>query len=214
MKNVRCPRCKTEHRLPNDAAGYTCSECGTEWVFARCQQCHSTFHAPAHTASWTCKRCGFRNVNEPEPEPEPEPVREAGPSLVDRARTRWNGLSSRARLGAVLVPIAVIVVVLIVVLAGGGGGPAQLSPAAAKAAYCADLAGLQQLDRAPAVGRFIAAMKRDQKALQAAGDAASADQVKKIVTAAKKLKKAIESNKNIDQASTALNNTVAKGPSC
>ena len=33
MKSVRCPRCKTEYRLPNDATGYTCAECGTEWVY-------------------------------------------------------------------------------------------------------------------------------------------------------------------------------------
>ena len=214
MKNVRCPRCKTEHRLPNDAPGYTCSGCGTEWVFARCAQCHSTFHAPAHTASWTCKRCGFRNETAAEPEPEPEPEREAGPSLVDRARTWWGELSSRAKLGAIVAPIAIIVVILMVVLLGGGGSPAPVSPEAAKQTYCADLLKLQQLDRAPAVGRFIAAMKRDVKSFKAAGDAESTTQVKKIVVAAKKLKLAIQANKDIDQASSALNDEVAKGPSC
>src|SRR4051794_40928744 len=98
MKNVRCPRCKAEHRLPNDADGYTCSSCGTEWVFAKCAQCHSTFHAPARTASWTCKRCGFRNEVAPLPEPEAEPgAAEAGPGFLDSVRARWNGLSQRGR---------------------------------------------------------------------------------------------------------------------
>src|SRR5438067_8856845 len=111
MKSVRCPRCKTEHRLPSDATGYTCSECGTEWVFAKCAQCHSTFHAPARTASWTCKRCGFRNVSEVGPQPEATP-REAAPSLVSSARERWNGLSQRGKLIAVVAPLVIVVVVV------------------------------------------------------------------------------------------------------
>src|SRR2546429_2119218 len=119
MKNVRCPRCKTEHRLPNDATGYTCSECGTEWVFAKCAQCHSTFHAPARTASWTCKRCGFRNVSAAGPEPEPAAApREAGPSLLDRGRARWSGLSQRGKLIAIAAPLIGIVGVVAVLLSG------------------------------------------------------------------------------------------------
>src|SRR5436305_14175814 len=98
MKNVLCPRCKTEHRLPNDATGYTCSGCGTEWVFAKCAQCHSTFHAPARTAAWTCKRCGFRNEGTAVAPPEPPSRRARGGGLLGSVRSRWNALSPRGRL--------------------------------------------------------------------------------------------------------------------
>jgi len=215
MRNVRCPRCKTEHRLPNDATGYTCDGCGTDWVFAKCAQCHSTFHAPAHTAAWTCKRCGFRNVRTPEPEPEPEPEQEKGPGLLERARSRWSDMSPRAKLIAVAAPIAVILIVVIAVLASGGGGPSQAAQlAAAKQFYCTDMRALTQQQRGPAVTRGAKLIKKDAAAFRKAGDAATAKELRAVVKAAKRLAVAIEANANINQASQALLRSIRQGPSC
>src|SRR5947208_3734862 len=188
MKNVLCPRCKTEHRLANDASGYTCSGCGTGWVFAKCAQCHSTFHAPAHTASWTCKRCGFRNVSEATPPPETvaeEP--DARPSLLDQARTRWNALTGRAKLIAIVVPIGIIGIVAGLALSGGGsGGPS--GTAAALQSYCQHEHNLaQEFTRAPAVRRFAKQIKQDAAAFKAAGDTQTAKELKTIVQEARAL---------------------------
>src|SRR5207247_4850655 len=106
MRNVRCPRCKMEHRLGADATGYTCSGCGTEWVFARCGQCHSTFHAPAGTATWTCRRCGFHNVTTTAEPVTPQPS--AGRGGLGPAVSWWRRLSSRGRLAVVVVPLLTV----------------------------------------------------------------------------------------------------------
>jgi DNA-directed RNA polymerase subunit RPC12/RpoP len=216
MRNVLCPRCKTEHRLPNDATGYTCDGCGTEWVFAKCAQCHSTFHAPARTAAWTCKRCGFRNVRTPEPEPEPEPEREKGPGLLQRAHSRWSALSQRGKLIAVAAPIALILIVVIAVLASGGGGPSQAAQlAAAKASYCLHSHALaQELDRGPAVNRAATQIKKDAALFRQAGDPATARQLKAIAREARKLAAADLSNKNVDATSHALLKKITQGPNC
>lgn len=220
MKNVRCPRCKTEHRLPNDATGYTCSGCGTEWVFAKCAQCHSTFHAPARTASWTCKRCGFRNVSAAQPEPElegpgPNP-KGGGPSFLDGARARWNGLSQRGKLVAVAAPLLVIIVIVIVVVAGGGGGtPAADTLAAAKQSYCLHSHALaQELDRKDAVAREAHSIHLAARTFHKNGDPATAKQLQDVVKAAKKLERAIKANKGQDTAGQALLKAISDGPSC
>ena len=217
MRNVRCPRCKSEHRLAADAPGYVCSGCGTEWVFARCEQCHSSFHAPAGTASWTCKRCGFRNVSAAGPEPEPAAApREAGPSLLDRGRARWRGLSQRGKLIAIAAPLIVIVVVVAgVLLSGGGSGPSGASLAVIKGTYCLHSRGLfQESDRAPAVSRAADQIHKDAAAFRRAGDAATARELKAVVRLARKLASAIRSNTGISAALHTLLKAAAKGPSC
>ena len=217
MKNVLCPRCKTEHRLPSDAAGYTCSSCGTEWVFAKCAQCHSTFHAPARTASWTCKRCGFRNVSATAPEPEPAEAAAPRPSLLARARTGWSGLSQRGKLLAVGVPVLILVVVIALLLSGGGsGGPSSVSQlAAAKTSYCLHSRELtEEIERHDAVLRHAVEIRKDAGAFRRAGDPATATQVRKVFKAAKKLAAAEQANKGIDKATKSVEKAQLAGPQC
>jgi len=217
MRNVRCPRCKSEHRLPNDATGYTCSGCGTEWVFAKCAQCHSTFHAPARTASWTCKRCGFRNVSAPaaEPEPEPEPEREKGPNVLDRARARWNATSSRTKIIAIGAPLAVILIFVVALMATGGSGPSTAAQlAAAKQSYCIHLRELTQEQRGPAVNRAAKKIKQDAAAFRQAGDATTARELVAVTHAAKRVVAALENNKNPAAAAAAMQKAIGKAPTC
>jgi DNA-directed RNA polymerase subunit RPC12/RpoP len=217
VKNVRCPRCKTEHRLPNDASGYTCSGCGADWVFAKCAQCHSTFHAPARTASWTCKRCGFRNVSTSAPEPELAPPRPPGRGLGASIGDRWNGLSPRGKLIAVAVPALVVVIVLVVALVGGGGGGGVgggTSLAEAKASFCLHTRELTDLtERSPAVLRAAQDIKKDSVLFREAGDVASAKKLKDIVKAARKLAAAI-GTPHERKARLAVEHAQLAGPQC
>jgi len=214
MRNVRCPRCKSEHRLAADAPGYVCSGCGTEWVFARCEQCHSSFHAPAGTASWTCKRCGFRNVGAAPRAPVPA-ARRPTPFLRSAAAS-WSRLGSRSRFAIVAIPLVVAAVVAGVLLSGGGGGAssgARLT--AAKQSYCLHSRALfQESDRAPAVSRAADQIQKDAAAFRRAGDAATARELKAVVRLARKLASAIRSNAGISAALHTLLKAAAKGPSC
>ena len=213
MRNVRCPRCKSEHRLAADAPGYVCSGCGTEWVFARCEQCHSSFHAPAGTASWTCKRCGFRNVGAAPRAPVPTASRST--PFVRSAGAAWGRLGSRSRFAIVAVPLVIAAVVAGVLLSGGGSGPSGASLAVIKGTYCLHSRALfQESDRAPAVSRAADQIQKDAAAFRRAGDAATARRLKAVVRLARKLASAIRSNTGISAALHTLLKAAAKGPSC
>jgi ribosomal protein L37AE/L43A len=211
MDLVRCPRCKTEHRLAPGASGYTCAGCGTAWLFVQCAQCHGTFHAAAGLEAWTCSRCGHRNVAPPEVAAAPR----VGPRR--QAPTGWQRLTPKGKLALVLVPIVIAGIVIGFLLAGGGGGggPAgNAKLAAAHRSYCHDLTVLQIGFRPDALGRFLNKMKRDISLYRAAGDKVSVDDLKEIQSAAQDLLTALQNNRGTGSATTRLEQAISKGPTC
>src|SRR6266702_2167039 len=123
MNLVRCPRCKTEHRLAPEAQAYTCAGCRTDWLFVQCAQCHSRFHSAVGIESWTCKRCGHTN---------------SVPLDAIAAARRGSRLPRRSRLAVVAVPIVIAAAAAGILVAGSGGngptGPSKLT--AARQSYC------------------------------------------------------------------------------
>src|SRR5437660_4248724 len=186
MNLVRCPRCKTEHRLAPDAPGYTCAGCRTDWLFVQCAQCHSTFHSAVGIESWTCKRCGHTNTVPPDA----IAAARRGRRIPHREPTGWSRLTRRARLGVVAVPIVIAAAGAGVLAANSGGngptGPSKL--AAARQSYCADQAELQIGFRVPALGRFLVKLRRDIGLFRAAGDTVTVHDLQRIQSATEHLR--------------------------
>jgi phage terminase Nu1 subunit (DNA packaging protein) len=125
-------------------------------------------------------------------------------------------MSSRAKTGAIVVPlgIAALVIVIVLVFGGGGGVSTATQLAAAKQSYCTHLRELTQEQRGPAVNRAAKKIKRDAAAFRAAGDPATARQLKAVVRAAKRVVAALAANKDPSAAAAAMQKAVKKAPSC
>ena len=215
MNMVRCPRCRTEHRLEPDVLGYTCAGCGTDWLFVQCAQCHSRFHSATGIETWTCKRCGFSNTVPPEAIA--AGLARTGRRTPHRQPTGWSRLSPRGRLAVVVVPVVIAAVVVAVVLAnsGGGGGPGGNSKlAAARLSYCNDQKELQNGYRIPALGRFLAGLRQDIALYRAAGDSVSVGDLQRIQSVTRNLRDALRTNRGVSLANNHMNQVLAKGPTC
>ena len=140
MAQVTCPRCQTRQPL-DDAAGYTCTSCGTLWSLTACENCSVRFHMRPGTTDWTCPDCGHENGSatmgefEPETEIQPEPTvppseplaapSHAAPSPARRSRRP----PTRARLATIaIVGIVAVLLVAVGLSSLGDGSTESASP--------------------------------------------------------------------------------------
>ncbi len=125
MSEVTCPRCTTRQPIGAHAQGYTCVECGTEWVFATCDSCGDRFHMHPGTRAWTCPTCGTAHGAVPAvptraaPAGRDQPRPTTGAAAPDPATT---GRRSQPPMGPILAVAGIVLVVAVAFLLTRGGG--------------------------------------------------------------------------------------------
>ena len=178
MPEVTCPRCETRQPIEAGVEGYTCVRCGARWVFATCENCGERFHMPPGTSSWTCPNCGHQHGGPAHLAPTPTPM--SAPTM----RSAGSVATTRRplRLGVIaLVAIAAIVLGSFLLTQGGETAGAH-SPSASLdpvGAMCLHLRDLQTL-RVGAFTRVATELSADADAIDAAGDAQLADDVRTL----------------------------------
>ena len=55
---VRCPKCRTEQTIADDASGFVCASCSSVWRWAICSSCAEVSLTFARQQSWRCGGCG------------------------------------------------------------------------------------------------------------------------------------------------------------
>jgi ribosomal protein L37AE/L43A len=174
MPSVTCPRCHTRQSIGEDADGYTCERCGTAWAFATCENCGTRFHMPPGTTTWTCPTCGHQHA--PAAVERRAPAH-AAPLAPERAPDALA--ARRLRLGSIAVAgIAVVLIGAFALTRGGAAAPPSPTPDPIQA-LCLHLRDLQTA-RVDALTRVATAIAADADAIEATGDTATADAVRKL----------------------------------
>jgi hypothetical protein len=178
-------------------AGYTCERCGTAWVFASCERCGTRFHMPPGTPTWTCPNCGF--VHRPPPVERPAPAHAAPEPPAGNPRP---GSARRLRLGSIaVVGIAAVLIGSFALTRGGSEPPPSPTPDVVQT-LCLHLRDLQT-DRVDALARVAQAIAADADAIEATGDAQTADAVRKLRRAVLGERDALETQNGDDDATAA-----------
>jgi transcription elongation factor Elf1 len=195
MSEVTCPRCHTRQQLA-DPVGYTCTGCGTAWMFVTCDSCGQRFHMRPGTTAWTCPACGHEQgsaamVDLEEGSGQRPPAvrpRHAAPAKVKRPPTRRK----LALIAAIGVAAVLLVSFAISSLGAPQGSAAPTTttttttttpppPTSAPPveALCLHLRDLQT-PREDAFTRLAATLEDDAAAIEEAGKQNLADAVERL----------------------------------
>jgi len=192
MPQITCPRCGTRQPLADDAAGYTCTDCGASWMFAACENCGVRFHMRPGTTDWTCPECGHEHGSATMGEFEPEPAAneelriESTPESARQAtgpprRSSGYRTPTRARLATIAIAGIIAVVGIAFALSSLSSSDRDVSYATSSSAsapspsltttqaLCLHLRDLQTL-REDALTRLADTVKADAVAIKAEGD--------------------------------------------
>jgi transcription elongation factor Elf1 len=225
VSEVTCPRCHTRQALA-DESGYTCTGCGTSWMFAACDNCGSRFHMRPGTTAWTCPECGHEHGSAtmvdlaPEPEPERIPAtviarHAAAPNARTKRRPTRRRLTALAALG-----IAAVLVTAFALSSFGAEKDAAASPPPSSGAspsvtstqaLCLHLRDLQT-PRVDALTRLAATLGDDAATIEAEGNAKLATAVRRTATAVLAYVDALAAKGDLTEAGAKLAEAVGHLP--